>query len=82
MKLHDDYVKQGYEGLVIRDPNAYYQFGGRNRNMLKVKQFQDGEFKVIGYSEGFRDEDFVFKLVTNDGVEFEAKPIGDRKLKE
>lgn len=82
MKLHDEYINQGYEGLVIRDPKAYYQFGGRNRNMLKVKQFQDGEFKVIGYSEGFRDEDFVFKLVTNDGVEFEAKPIGDRRLKE
>lgn len=49
--------------------------------MQKRKAFVDSDFKVIGFSEGLREEDFVFKCLTEDGKEFEAKPIGDRALK-
>ena len=79
--LHDKWVAEGYEGLVLRDPDQPYKCGGRDRRMQKVKRFTDAEFKVIGFSEGRREEDFVFKCITNDGKEFEAKPIGDRELK-
>ena len=50
--------------------------------MQKVKKFTDGEFKVIGYSEGLRPEDFVFRCLTADNKEFEAKPIGTREEKD
>lgn len=80
-ELHDKWVAEGYEGLVLRDPDQPYKCGGRDRRMQKVKRFTDAEFKVIGFSEGRREEDFVFKCITNDGKEFEAKPIGDRELK-
>lgn len=79
--LHDKWVAEGYEGLVLRDPDQSYKCGGRDRRMQKVKRFTDAEFKVVGFSEGRREEDFVFKCITNDGKEFEAKPIGDRELK-
>lgn len=79
--LHDKYVAEGYEGLVIRDPDQLYKPGSKGKHMLKRKVFIDSEFKVIGFSEGLREEDFVFKLITEDGKEFEAKPIGDRALK-
>ena len=81
-KLHDDWVQQGYEGLVLRDPKQTYKPGGRDRRMQKVKKFTDGEFKVIGYSEGLRPEDFVFRCLTADNKEFEAKPIGTREEKD
>lgn len=80
--LHDKWVQQGYEGLVLRDPNQTYKPGGRDRRMQKVKKFTDGEFKVIGYSEGLRPEDFVFRCLTADNKEFEAKPIGTREEKD
>ena len=44
--------------------------------MIKVKLFQDAEFKVIGITEGLRDEDMVFVCEMEDGKTFEAKPIG------
>ena len=80
-ELHDKWVSEGYEGLVIRDGDQPYKPGGRDRRMQKVKKFIDAEFKVTGFTEGLREEDFVFNLITEDGKAFEAKPIGDRVLK-
>lgn len=80
-ELHDLWVSIGYEGLVMRDPDKPYKCGARDRRMMKKKSFVDGEFKVTGFTEGLREEDFVFNLVTEEGKSFEAKPIGSRELK-
>lgn len=79
--LHNRYVDLGYEGLVIRDPKQTYKCGARDKRMLKVKMFQDDEFKIVGITDGLREEDFVFNMETKEGYPFEAKPIGDRTLK-
>lgn len=81
-KLHDMYVEEGWEGCVIRDPNKVYKFGGRGSEMIKIKMYQDAEFEITGISEGLREEDMCFTLVTNDGIEFKAKPMGSRELKQ
>lgn len=81
INLHNEYVSLGYEGLVIRDPNQVYECGARDKRMLKIKMFQDAEFKIIGITEGLRFEDFVFNMETKEGYHFEAKPIGDINLK-
>lgn len=81
-KLHDEYVEQGYEGLVLRDPSKKYKCGSRSNRMLKVKKFVDAEFEVIDLVEGLRDEDLCFLLKTEDGNQFKAKPMGDRQLKQ
>lgn len=81
-KMHNRYVKEGWEGLVIRDPNAVYKFGARGKQMIKIKQYKDGEFEITGLSEGLRDEDMCFTLKTKDGKEFKAKPMGSRELKQ
>ena len=80
-KLHDKYVGEGFEGIVIRDPSKVYNFGGRTNAMIKVKMYKDAEFEIVGYSEGLRPEDMVFVCKTKEGKEFEAKPMGPRKLK-
>lgn len=80
--LHDKYVSEGWEGVVIRDPSKNYKFGGRGNEMIKVKMYQDAEFQVTGISEGLRDEDLCFTCVTEDGKEFKAKPTGSRELKQ
>ena len=81
-KLHDKWIEEGYEGLVLRDPDMPYKCGGRDRRMMKVKKFTDGEFTIKGLVEGLRDEDLCFLMVTDEGNEFKAKPIGDRVLKQ
>lgn len=80
-KIHDSYVKEGFEGAVIRRPDKKYGVNKRTNDMVKVKEYRDGEFKIIGFSEGLRPEDMVFVCITEDGKEFEAKPIGPRELK-
>jgi hypothetical protein len=80
-KLHDKYVGEGFEGIVIRDPSKVYNYGGRTNAMIKVKMYKDAEFEIVGYSEGLRPEDMVFVCKTKEGKEFEAKPMGPRELK-
>ena len=81
-KLHDQYVSEGWEGVVIRDPSKDYGFGKRTNAMLKVKKYQDSEFMITGMQEGLREEDMCFTCVTKDGIEFAAKPWGTRELKQ
>ncbi len=82
-KLHDQYVAEGFEGCVIRDPNRPYKPNGRTNDMLKFKNYKSEDFKVIGYELGRRgSEDMVFTCELEDGRTFEAMPVGDRTVKE
>lgn len=80
-KLHDKWVKEGFEGLVARKPDKTYNFGKRGSDMIKVKMYKDAEFEIIDYQDGLRPEDFTFICETEEGKSFAAKPIGDRELK-
>lgn len=82
MELHNQYVAEGWEGCVARDISKVYKYGGRGQEMVKFKMYQDAEFEITGISEGLRPEDMCFTLKTEDGIEFKAKPMGSRELKE
>lgn len=83
IKLHNKYVEEGWEGVVVRDPNADYKFGSRGNQMIKFKMYKDDCFVVTGIEPGLRgSEDMVFILETKDGKQFKAKPLGDRLVKE
>lgn len=43
------FIKEGYEGAIVRLKDGIYEFGNRSDSLLKVKTFQDGEFKVTGF---------------------------------
>ena len=44
----DKFIDMGFEGLVIRDDAASYQFGGRrNQSMMKFKRKEDGKFLIV-----------------------------------
>lgn len=81
-KLHDKYVSEGWEGLVLRDPNAKYKPGARGQQMVKVKEYKDSEYKIVGLSEGLREEDMCFVMITEGGQKFNCKPIGDKEQKQ
>ena len=82
MDMHNEAVAAGYEGLVIKDPDKKYKCGARDNRALKIKEFTDAEFKIVGLVEGLRDEDMCFLMEMSDGTQFKAKPIGDRALKQ
>lgn len=54
LALEEKLLDQGYEGLILRDPNAPYKFGRstvREGYLLKLKRFTDAEFEVVGFEE-------------------------------
>lgn len=81
-KLHDTYVSEGFEGLVIREPSKVYKPGGRTNDMIKIKKYKSDEFLVTGYELGLRgSEDMTFICETETGIVFKAMPVGDRDIK-
>lgn len=78
---HNKAISEGYEGLVVRDPESNYKYGARDNRMMKIKEFTDAEFLITGVEEGLREEDWCFTLATSEGYPFKAKPIGTREDK-
>lgn len=82
-KQHDEYVEEGFEGCVIRDPDRPYKPNGRTNDMIKFKRYLDDTYRIIGYELGLRgSEDMVFICELKDGKTFKASPIGDRETKQ
>lgn len=81
-KLHDEWVSEGWEGAVIRDATSVYKPGSRGNDWIKIKEYMEAEYPIIGISEGLRDEDMCFVLQTSNGQEFNCKPMGDREQKQ
>lgn len=46
-----DYTEQGYEGIIIRDTNSPYE-QKRSYHLLKYKEFNEAEFKIVDFEEG------------------------------
>jgi len=79
---HDKWVLDGYEGLIARDAAYEYGYGVRDERMIKLKEFQDDEFEIVGHKLGLRGaEDMCFTCKTPDGKTFDPKPIGDKETK-
>ena len=50
-ELFSKYIEQEYEGVIIRQIAMPYE-QRRSYNLLKYKEFDDAEFKIVGYEEG------------------------------
>ena len=80
---HNQFVSEGWEGCVVRDPDKTYRPNGRTNDMIKVKKYRDDTFLVVGKEPGLRGaEDMVFIMQMEDGRTFKAKPFGDREQKQ
>jgi ATP-dependent DNA ligase len=47
---HKKFLETGYEGTMIRNKDSFYKIKQRSSDLLKYKDFQDGEFKIIDYT--------------------------------
>lgn len=81
-KLHDQFVKEGFEGCVIRRVDGKYEYGARKNTMIKIKDYSDREDLIVGWEPGLRpEEDMVFVMETKLGKRYKAKPMGSRSVK-
>lgn len=49
---HRQFLKDGYEGSILRHGLTGYESDKRSNSLIKLKDFDDTEFLVIGYREG------------------------------
>lgn len=55
--LHDKYVSQGYEGLILRNFHGKYRIKHRSNDLLKFKDFTDLEVLVVGAQKAVGTEE-------------------------
>jgi DNA ligase-1 len=50
--LQSVYMKQGFEGAIVRTPTGLYREGYRSPDLLKVKSWKDAEFVIHSFTSG------------------------------
>jgi ATP-dependent DNA ligase len=79
-ELHDKYVKEGYEGLMLRNLDGMYKQKYRSNDLLKYKDFEDMEVEVVGalQSESGNEKGAVVFVCAYPGSEktFTVRPRG------
>lgn len=76
----EQFIREGYEGAIVRPDGFPYFDGVRSKTLLKVKQILDAEFKVVDI---LRSVDGWARLVcvTDDGQEFNCSAPGNFEQK-
>lgn len=66
MEKHALFTQGGYEGTILRHGDIPYRDGKRCRSLLKIKNFQDEEFEIVGWEEGkpYVTEKGTYRLIT------------------
>ena len=80
-KICEEYMNEGFEGIIIRNSFGPYKLGHRSKDLLKFKQFMDDEYVIVGFKEGDGTEIgcVVWECETADGQKFWARPRGTQE---
>ena len=80
-KYHDQFVKEGYEGIMIRNEDGEYGINKRSKHLQKFKEFYDQEFEIVGFEEGTGNDagTVIWICITENGDIFKARPKGTRE---
>ena len=79
-EMHANYVAEGYEGIMLRNKKGVYK-NARSVDLLKYKEFFDGEYKIVGFTQGQGLEEgcVIWTCVTETGKTFSCRPRGTRE---
>ena len=79
--LHDKFVQEGYEGIMVRNPSMPYQMDKRSSGLMKFKSFKDDEYPIVGYTEATGNDagTVIWICEAPNGITFKARPTGTRE---
>ena len=85
-QIHKRHLSEGYEGTILRHGEVGYQDDKRSSNLLKVKDFTDTEFVVVGYEEGkpngsFQVPIWVCEDANDSSIRFKVTAQGTKEEK-
>jgi len=81
---HRDMISKGYEGSIIRNNKGKYKCKFRSYDLLKYKDFDDGEFEIVGYSSekdttGNQEDLVIWICQTENQLKFNVQSKGTKK---
>ena len=77
-EIHDLFVDEGYEGLMLRNLDMPYEFT-RSWNLVKYKVMKDDEFKIVDAVQGLKGKQkgaIIWICETPQGDRFNVVPNG------
>ena len=82
-KKHNEYILEGYEGLMLRNIDSKYEVQKRSKDLQKYKEFMEEEFLITGFHEGKGGEKgtVIWECVTKEKKPFSVRPRGTREFK-
>ena len=82
-RLNEQFVSEGYEGVIIRNIFSPYGINKRSKHLQKYKEFKDDEYEIVGFEEGSGNDKgtVIWVCKTPAGRLFKARPKGTREQK-
>lgn len=75
-ELHKQFIEAGYEGTIIRNTSGLYEYNTRSYDVLKLKEAQDKEFKIVNYKLDKNNHPVFECEISPNGPRFSVKPKG------
>lgn len=77
----NNYIKEGYEGMMLRNKEGHYEYNYRSYNLQKWKLFMDSEFEVVDVIEGkgIDKGTGIFICKTENDVSFQVRCEGSHE---
>jgi DNA ligase-1 len=78
MEKYEEFMAEGYEGLMVRNADGKYAEGKRSYDLQKLKEFVDEEFPIVGVEagRGKMAGKAIFVCKAKNGENFNAKMEG------
>jgi len=78
---HDQFLKEGYEGIMVRHGKQEYLFQHRSKHLLKLKTFYTDEYLIVDVLQGKGSSKgcAIFVCETSEGKTFKVDPKGTVK---
>ena len=82
-KFHEGFVNDGYEGSIVRTRSGKYRPRARSQDLLKYKDFEDAEFRIVDFTseqDTATNQDLIVWICeTGDHQKFNVRPKGTRE---
>lgn len=78
MKYYSQFLAEDFEGIMVRNEDGKYKLKHRSNDLLKLKPFNDKEYKILDYTAGTgREEGCVIWVCDNqNNGTFKCRPKG------
>jgi DNA ligase-1 len=83
LRHHDEFVQQGYEGVMVRNREGPYMYQKRSYDLQKYKNFRDDEFVITDVKEATGNDagTAILQCKTEDGLYFWVRPRGTKEYR-